>query len=634
MTAVDVVPLLLVVVKALLIVLGVIFAISGLDDFFVDVCYTGHFLRRWLVGRGRDQTPTEEELRTYPEQLIAVMIPAWDESAVIRPMLENTLRTIDYSNYHVFVGTYPNDPATHREVERVRERFANVHRIVCPKDGPTNKADCLNWVYQGIQLFEREHRIRFEVLVMSDSEDIVHPLHLKLLNYRIPRAALVQLPVMPLESGWSQFTEGHYLDEFAEHHSKDVTVRQMLTGTVPSAGVGTGFSREALEKVAASHERQLFSIDSLTEDYDVSFRLREHQLKQEFVWYAVPRREPRHRWWRRNRIRPEDYVAIREHFPATPGAAVRQKSRWMVGIALQGWANLGWRGGLWTKYLLFRDRKGLLTSQVTPLGYLIVLAVVSIWIRNWLVTDSYRYPPLVEIGSWLWYLVLVNGFFLTVRVLQRASSVQRLYGWRQATLSIPRQVWSNLINWAAGARAIRLYARYLRTGQLIRWDKTSHVFPSEEQLRTFRRKLGDLLLERRHLTVQQLDEALATQTLRGRRLGEVLVELGVVTEDEVVSALGVQLHLPVRDLAAAPASAAAMALVPCELALEYSVLPLDLQSGGLSMATADPPSPEQLQMLERSLGCPIALCLCTPSQFTAAVDRAYGGFNHPALVKR
>jgi bacteriophage N4 adsorption protein B len=43
---------------------------------------------------------------------------------------------------------------------------------VCPKDGPTNKAGCLNWVYAGIKHFEKENGITFEIFVMNDSEDL------------------------------------------------------------------------------------------------------------------------------------------------------------------------------------------------------------------------------------------------------------------------------------------------------------------------------------------------------------------------------------------------------------------------------------------------------------------------------
>ena len=71
---------------------------------------------------------------------------------------------------------------------------------------------------------------------------------------------------------------------------------------------------------------------------------------------------------------------------------------------------------------------------------------------------------------------------LAWRVAQRAYFVQRLYGWAQGFWSIPRMVWGNFINFAATARAVRLYLRFLRTGKLIAWDKTTHTFPSEDDL--------------------------------------------------------------------------------------------------------------------------------------------------------
>ena len=142
-------PYLLVIAKVLLYGVAVVFFISGIDDLFIDIYYGIRGLYRRIFILRKYRPLTEEQLLQVSEQPIAVLIPAWDEAPVIRYMLENTLRAVHYANYHIFVGTYPNDPGTQREVEIVREKVDNVHRIVCPKDGPTNKADCLNWIYQG-----------------------------------------------------------------------------------------------------------------------------------------------------------------------------------------------------------------------------------------------------------------------------------------------------------------------------------------------------------------------------------------------------------------------------------------------------------------------------------------------------
>src|SRR6185503_16875289 len=127
-------------------------------------------LRRAL--RRQPDLPSEAVLSAgieKPEQRIAIAVPAWDESSVIGSMLENALRTLNYTNYHIFVGTYPNDPETGAAVETIGRRFNNVHRLVCAADGPTSKADCMNWVFQGIRRYESEHAVRFEIFVMHDA---------------------------------------------------------------------------------------------------------------------------------------------------------------------------------------------------------------------------------------------------------------------------------------------------------------------------------------------------------------------------------------------------------------------------------------------------------------------------------
>ncbi len=481
---VDVIAAALVALKLLFIFVSLVFLACGLDDLFMDVCYGAlTFYRRWFV-LPKHPLPTEQELQDKPEQPIAILLPAWDESAVIRPMLQRLLKTLNYSNYQVFVGTYPNDEATHREVDEVRETSDKVQRICTPDDGPTCKADCLNWIYQGIRRYEKQNGVRFEIFVMQDCEDVIHTLAYKMFNHLIPHNDMVQLPVLSLQRKWHEFTGGHYLDEFAQLHYKDLVVRELLDHSIPAAGVGCAFSRRAFETAAASNHNELFNIDSLTEDYDFGFRMKALGMKQAFAKFCVVREVDRPHWLtgKAHKVKVRDYVAIREYFPSSFWPAVRQKGRWVVGITLQGWKSLRWRGQFSTKYMLYRDRRALVTNFCNVLAYVVVLGVVALWVVNSLVPESLRYPPVIEQDTWLWNLTLGNAALLAWRVFQRAYFVQRLYGWAQALWSIPRMVWGNFINFAATGRAIRLYLRFLRTGKLIAWDKTTHIFPSEEEL--------------------------------------------------------------------------------------------------------------------------------------------------------
>ncbi len=476
----DTFPYFLVATKALIVAVSVIFLVSGLDDLFIDLCYMGKRLFRRFTACSSDIALDEARVMRAPEKPLAVMIPAWDESAVIRPMLENTLRTLRYGNFTLFVGTYPNDPATHKEVDDVVRRHPNVVRIVCPNNGPTNKADCLNWIYQGIRDYEREHAVRFEIFVMQDCEDVIHPLCYKLFNYLIPAKDMVQLPVMSLPPRWWDFTAGHYLDEFAQGHYKDMVVRELLDGNIPSAGVGTAFSRRACETVARCNRGALFSIHSLTEDYDFGLSFKQHGLTQCFVKFAVTRtvRARSLLTGGRRLKRVREYVGVREYFPSRLGASIRQKSRWVVGIVFQGWATLGWRGGLARKYMLYRDRKALITNIANMLGYVVVAVVTGFWLASTYAESCPCYPPLVEPGSPTWYIILANTALFSWRLGLRAYCVARIHGWEQSLLSAPRIVWGNVVNFAATLRAVKLYLTYVRTGRNITWDKTAHQYPT------------------------------------------------------------------------------------------------------------------------------------------------------------
>ena len=617
----DIMPYLMFITKLLLIFVAVAFCLSGLDDLFIDLYYGVRSLyRRYIIMR-KYQPLTEEQLLQVPEQPIAVMIPAWQESAVIRRMLENTLTTLNYGNYLIFVGTYPNDPETQREVEIVREKYDNVHRIVCPKEGPTNKADCLNWVYEGVKLYEKEHQMEFPIFVIEDAEDIVHPLSLKLFNYLIPRKDMVQLPVFALETRWYNFTNGTYLDEFAENHYKNLVVREALDKGLPSAGVGCAFSRRALEKVGLERQRQLFNIDSLTEDYEFGIRLKDLGLKGIFVRHAIERQTFKRPFWGGppRQVTVKEYIAVREYFPATFWTAVRQKSRWIIGITLQGWIHLGWKGPLTHKYMLYRDRKALLVSLINMLGYFVVLVILFYWLHLWLLPEAYHYPPLVERGTWLWDIILADTFLMGFRLMERAYCVGRFYNWREALLSVPRFVWGNVINFTATMRALYQFSRFLLTGKLIAWDKTDHIYPSEEDLIAYRRKLGDLLLERKFITVKQLDEALARQKITKRPLGSILLDMGVIKEEQLISILGQQLRLVSQEINPFLIPKEILQLLPEKLAVKYSVFPLELTPDGrLVLAAHNLLTREEIGELEMALGRQVEIRLATRSDLAFA----------------
>jgi len=136
--------------------------------------------------------------------------------------------------------------------------------LVTPANGPTNKADCLNWVYQESCFLKKRTTCGSRSSCFTDAEDVVHPLsRLKYFNHLIPRVHFVQLPVFPLDIGWTNFIVGHTWNEFAENHTKDLGPGEILTSCLPCAGVGAAVSHQALDFLAQKHNKPSLALFGL-----------------------------------------------------------------------------------------------------------------------------------------------------------------------------------------------------------------------------------------------------------------------------------------------------------------------------------------------------------------------------------
>ncbi len=456
---------------------AIIILLNGLDDLVVDVLYLGKGL-----GRKRRRRLTVEELRSGPEQRAAILVAAWHEDAVIQQMLENTLATQDYprDRYDIFVGTYANDPATRTRVDRVAAEHPNVHRVQVPHDGPTCKADCLNWVYAGLVAAEAARGERYDFLVMHDAEDVIHPFALRLYDRLIPQYEFVQTPVLPLSLGPRKLVAGTYVDEFTEHHLKDMLVRAEIGGLIPSAGVGSGFEREAFEQIAHANREEAFDPDSLTEDYEIGVKFR---LADKRTWFGlastqqVMERPPGLFRKAPTEVEFEEYIATREYFPSTFRAAVRQRSRWILGIDFQTWEKVGWAGPLAVRWCLWRDRKSLLTHAASFGGYMVVLYCLLRWLGSALELSPWSFNAVFVPGSGLHTLVLVNLLFVGWRVGMKIILTHRVYRWSVALMSVPRFFVDNAINFFALVKATHQWFDFKRKGKPLAWAHTRHVFP-------------------------------------------------------------------------------------------------------------------------------------------------------------
>src|SRR3990167_1275923 len=365
----------------LLIFAGCVFLISGLDDLFFDIFYWIYISYQKISGKNKNVI-SYEALTAPAEKKIALIVGCWRESDVIEHMVRYNIFNIDYINFEIFVGVYPNDPATVNKAQTLAAEYRGVHCVINQKNGPTNKADNLNSIYTFISNYEKKINDRFSIIVMHDPEDVVHYLSFKLDNYLMPKSPMVQVPVFPLEVPLTNFVYWSYCDEFAELHTKDMVVREVINGFVPSAGVGTAFDRDVLEIMASEKNGLPFGIATFTEDYSTSLQLhlmlqrKNIQKKPAFSMKYIERVKAVRSWYyfgKRKLKKTFTLVATRALFPSNYVAAVRQRSRWTLGIVFQEWKNSGWHGKLSTLYLIFHDRKGIFAHFFAGLSYVIFL---------------------------------------------------------------------------------------------------------------------------------------------------------------------------------------------------------------------------------------------------------------------
>ena len=429
------------------------FALGAIDELAVD----GLWLRLVLTGRGRARwlaTAPEDAAPRPLRGVAAVLVPAWHEAEVVGTMLTHTLVAWPQQDLRIYAGCYRNDTATLAAMIAAA-RDPRLRIVVHAADGPTTKADCLNRLYAALCEDERRGSFRARCVLLHDAEDMVHPAALGALDAALDHADFAQVPVRPEPQPRSRWIAGHYADEFAEAHARAMVVRDWLGIGLPSAGVGSAFSRHAIDLLAARREsRQPFAAECLTEDYECGLLIGELGARARFLRLRGP---------------DGDLVATRAFFPTELGAAIRQKTRWLHGIAFQGWDRLGWNGGIAELWMRMRDRRGPMIAVVLAVSYLLMLLWPVMWLGEWLgLVDPEAYGPLLR------GLLAFNLANLLWRLVLRFVFTAREYGWREGVLAVLRVHVSNVIAIIAGRRALFAYVRALRGG-VVRWDKTTHT---------------------------------------------------------------------------------------------------------------------------------------------------------------
>lgn len=137
-------------------------------------------------------------------------------------------------------------------------------------------------------------------------------------------------------------------------------------------------------------------------------------------------------------------------------------------------------------------------------------------------------------------------------------------------------------------------------------------------------RLGEILIERRLITAEDLGRALELQRERGDKIGKILVDLGFVAMREVISALSEQLQVPVVALDGPPAMSPETETIPPKFMRQFRCVPVALHDHTVTLAMADPLDFETRSTIAACTGLTVHPGLAAEQEILDAIDRYYG----------
>jgi type IV pilus assembly protein PilB len=135
-----------------------------------------------------------------------------------------------------------------------------------------------------------------------------------------------------------------------------------------------------------------------------------------------------------------------------------------------------------------------------------------------------------------------------------------------------------------------------------------------------KKRLGELLVSEGLITNDQVTEALTEQKKAGSLLGETLIKLGYVTESDIAAAIAAQFGLPYIDTSRYTIEKEIFELVPVEFMKKNELIPLDRIGNIITIAVCGPLSEKVFEELEQLTGCEAYLFVSTSSQVHKIIE--------------
>lgn len=135
--------------------------------------------------------------------------------------------------------------------------------------------------------------------------------------------------------------------------------------------------------------------------------------------------------------------------------------------------------------------------------------------------------------------------------------------------------------------------------------------------------LGELLLERGIINQAQMDQGLNFQREKGGLIGDILVELKFVKEDDIAQALTAQYGFPYLPLSNYSVSIDITSIIPARVARQYLLVPIDKIGNNLTLAMSNPLNVQAIEDVELLSGCSVQTFVSTSSDIKRAIEKYY-----------
>lgn len=141
--------------------------------------------------------------------------------------------------------------------------------------------------------------------------------------------------------------------------------------------------------------------------------------------------------------------------------------------------------------------------------------------------------------------------------------------------------------------------------------------------RIISKQLGELLLERGLIKKEELEKALQVQREKGGLLGQILIKMNIVTEEEIAHIITVQYGFPYLPLSCYEIDDECIKLIPENVSRQYCLIGIDKIGSTLTVAMSNPLNNQAIEDIELMTSCRVQMFVSTMSDINKAIDKYY-----------